>query len=313
MAPSLEGERQKAITNNPEEARCDDSIKVIVSKSTYKHFDPCYHSLSNQPRIYEYFSEIISRDGFFIKALAERVKWLQENQKTDNSNILDEAEGIGFIRDAPTANFFFKELVSLSQKRASGKVLRYDLEAKEICLYYFLLGGRRLYEYMSSQLPIPSVSTVLRFLYSDDHPSEGKFDYEGFKKFNDGDTKCSYVWASEDDTKITEGLSYLNKDDVVVGLMLPLNKTTGTPISGVYKFTSIKTLKKFVNENELSTYMKLILLRALNHKSKPYVLCVYGTRGSDLSEDVANRWCEITKCLAAVGITVLGKSKLSLT
>lgn len=274
------------------------TVMSTVSTHAYRSHPTSAIIDMSQRTVSDYFEELIDEKSSFVRGPQEKCNIeLERNEKLNNDW-------------AATTSKYFKTLMSLAkqkQKLNERGQLRYDKFLKEVALYKFLLGGARNYEHERESFPLPSMSTVFRELYKEPAPEEGIFDIRGFVEFNKNDTGASYVWLSEDDTRITEGLNYNTKYDSIVGLKLPLNDLTGTPLTGCYKFTSIKAVKGYIIQNPLSNYAKLISVRPLKHRAKPFVLAVYGTRGSDTAEMTVKRWDYIKRVLAAEGITVVGE------
>lgn len=115
------------------------------------------------------------------------------------------------------------------------------------------------------------------------------------------------VWLAEDDTKIDSGLFYDRRSDIIVGFVLPLDEATGVPITKVFKFKSVNHLRRYLAEEHLSSYVKLITIRSLTPGSVPFILAVYGTNGSDNTETVLKRWSYVRSGLASLGVTLIGK------
>lgn len=211
-----------------------------------------------------------------------------------------------------SSSSFFKVLIDLEKKKVNlvpNGQLRYSRMVKELSLYKYLLGGKRNYEHDRSNMPLPSLTTVQRELYRKTAPVEAFFDVEFLDEFIKSNNGGRYVWMCEDDTKITEGVSYNISRDTIVGLNLPMDESTGTPVIDFFKFTNIAAVKKFLIQYPLATYAKIVSVRPLKHNAKPFILAVYGCKGDDTAETVVKRWHYIRKILAERGITVVGEFK----
>jgi hypothetical protein len=62
-----------------------------------------------------------------------------------------------------------------------------------------------------------------------------------------------------------------------------------------------------LKEQKISNYAKIVAVQSLQEGATPFILCIYGSNGSDLSENVSKRWKFIKTELAKVGVTVMGK------
>lgn len=65
---------------------------------------------------------------------------------------------------------FSKEIFNLAIQHSRQRGRRYNYEIKLFSSYLFLVGGRLLYETLSKNLPIPSVTSVTRFIHSSSPP-----------------------------------------------------------------------------------------------------------------------------------------------
>ena len=178
-------------------------------------------------------------------ALIERNKNLQEELKLRSIHPILQEE-----------NFMSKLIKAASESNPKKK---YDEELKSIALYLFLLGGRLLYEHLVKNLPLPSLSTVLKYLNDEEPLVEGGFCFTELKDFLNNSGYSHKVWLSEDATKVQATLKYFSKNDTIVGLTLPLNEN-GVPKKDFYKFTSIKHVEEFVAAHDTSEYGNIVYL-----------------------------------------------------
>lgn len=268
--------------------------KCIVPYQKYRNLNNYFVADFYQTTMIDYFDEV-TKDQFFMKRL------LSENHALRKE--IEEGRMDPLV--AEPSEFFQKMIRFQKLKREKHKVI-YGDEIKDIAVFYFVLGGRRVYESLSKNFAFPSVSTVLQHLYFQSPPIEADFCFGEFAEFNKNTVNVPYVWVAEDDTRLSEGLSYSSQEDVVVGFVLPLGED-GVPIKGKFKFTSIDDVKNYIRNVRLSNYAKLISVYTLDPEAKPYILAIYGTRGSDTSEETLKRWNFITQGFAKVGIKVMGK------
>lgn len=204
---------------------------------------------------------------------------------------------------------FLTEMVRHADKNDSKDAMRYSDYMKEVALYIFSLAGPLAYETLHLNLPgsLPSLRTVRRKLAEKEMIEEATFRFEEIAARIKQRGECPFVCLSEDDTKLEERLRYDFMNDTIVGLQLPLNND-GIPVKGTFKFTTLRAVQIFIRTAPRVSYAKLMSVRTIGEKSSVYTLVVYGTRGSDKATEVRARWAYVTKCFAAIGITVIGKN-----
>lgn len=185
--------------------------KIIVSNAKYRAFVSHIKLDENQTSLVSYFNEL-SAQNFAIDSLMRENKQLRRE--------LDESSQESTIFKPG----FFKKMMEIERKKTAKQKLNYDDEILRVALYYFLIGGKRTYETLSMNFPLPSIALVYKYLYEKKASTEGEFQFEEFAARNvlEGDVK--YVWVAEDDTKITEGLCY-NVHDDTLWLLLPSRPT----------------------------------------------------------------------------------------
>lgn len=286
VAPKTTGTLNKAMKRNPNR-----SYKIIVSAQTYKAFKPTFTLEDNQRSILDFLSKV---DKLVAQLLREnKLLTTQIEQK----------------RIAPElcAPNFLQTLIEIQRKKNSKKRIFYDDDMLKISLYYFLLGGRQLYETLALNLPFPSLALIYKYLHDKRTAIEGEFRFEIFAAQNKERGGVNYAWVSEDDTKVVEGIRYNPHEDTIVGLCLPIDHETGTPKINFFKFNTIKEVKEHLFKEKAASYVKLVTIRALSPTSKTFVLALYGTNGSDKFEPTLQRWKYIVDEFAAIGVVVMGE------
>lgn len=273
-------------------------LRLRVSRWAYSTFNTKVYFDVNQTSIADYLDEVSKEQGLIRKLLGENTQLKKELERSSIQSVVMK----------PT---FFQKL-SVIQKGKASKKKKIDKHSDDIVkvgLYYFLIGGRSLYETMAQNLPLPSMSVIYKYLYEKKSMVEGSFIFTEVLSGIIKENYSTFVWVAEDDTKVTEGLSYNRHEDTVVGLCLPVNTETGTPIKNFYAMTSIKDLKEYLIRSQQSTYVKLITVKPLNINCKTFILALYGTNGSDKAYLTKNRWDYIQRKFKEIGITVMGKFK----
>lgn len=200
---------------------------------------------------------------------------------------------------------FLKDLVQLSILQNKGKKLSYSDHLKNMALYIFMLGGPILYEVLRANFPLPSQTTIKRNLSEAVPMTEGMFRIDEVTAEIIRNNEPVQCWISEDDTKLQPRVRYNSETDCVMGLQLPLQN--GLPITNFFKFTSIREVQEYLNKYPKSSYVKLLTCRSLNFKTKPNILLLYGTSGSDNFGDVIVRWDHVFAILQKAGLECIGE------
>lgn len=272
-------------------------LHLVVSSYRFRMFNPIATIDSTQTSIIDYLSEA-TRDGLLISRLID-----------DNKRLKNELTN-GRIDPVVCSPNFYQKVSELHKKKLDRKKKCYGEELMNVALYYFLIGGRKLYETLALNMPLPSMSSVYRFLYDKKSPVEVTFSFLENKKAIQDNGDVNYVWIAEDDTKVSKGIIYNSHEDTVVGLCLPMDPQNGCPRADAFKFTSIQAVMEYLLVHKLSTYAKLITLKPLNQGSKVIILIIYGTNGSDTAELTLSRWKYIMEDLSKLEIHVMGKCYL---
>lgn len=129
---------------------------------------------------------------------------------------------------------------SLTDKKSG---YRHENPMKDLACYIFMLGGRLNYETLYLNLPLPSPTSVGRYLH-DNGPQivEGVMRCHQLKKYLHDRNLPATVWISEDGTRITGRLQYDPGTNQIVGLVLPLNEH-GVPKSNSFLATSVNAMQ----------------------------------------------------------------------
>jgi hypothetical protein len=173
-------------------------------------------------------------------------------------------------------------------------------------LYLFLLGGPLLYDVLVANLKIPSLRTVRRELQMEPNIFEGELqDAQLLKFLNDHQYEKNIV-ISEDATKIVEKSEYDNRQDRLAGVVLPFD-ANGMPILGKNNASTVASIKFFMTE-ENASYLYIIMAKPIGIKTKPFLLCYFGTSNKFNTNDVLNRWKYFETRLKEKGINILGYS-----
>jgi hypothetical protein len=231
-----------------------------------------------------------------IKNLMKENSYLKIKLKSDNYIESSNMEINGLLGD----------LVKLfHQKGKKG----YHSELKQISLFFYLIGGKQLYEALSANLNFPSLSTVKRHLASleDLDYKDGLIRVTEFAKFLNQQKYPKYIFGSEDMTKIKPVIRYDSKNNSVVGLSAPLDRESGLPVLNIFEFDNTERVFELTKTYEIAPYVNTIMLQPLLNKSVAYPIVLYGSNNKFTYIDVGNRWSYLKKILKEYEIELYGK------
>lgn len=202
--------------------------------------------------------------------VTEHLKFLNEIQILCAAN-KDLKETIALLlNDNPIASnssndenysFVLKSLFRSAAQQHSAKHksrYRYANSMKDFAAYIFMLGGRLCYETLHKNIPIPSPTSVGRYLH-DNGPEmiEGVLRCSQLKQYLTDRNLPMTVWVSEDGTRITGRLQYDPGTNQIVGLVLPL-ESNGMPKSKTFLATSPRTMQEHVDNNKVSSTVSFL-------------------------------------------------------
>lgn len=177
--------------------------------------------------------------------------------------------------------------------------------------YEFATGGPKAYKALvnNSKGELPSLAKVRKYGQGKPSINEGELQIEWVKNALALRGLPSAVWLSEDDTKLASVLKYNSKSNEIIGLDLPIGDD-GLPITGSYKFTSVKTAMTHIKNNPMSAYLKLVACRVLQKDAYKFIILAYGTSSGGVGGQTAGvkmRWKTISDALNCAGIKVYGE------
>lgn len=145
------------------------------------------------------------------------------------------------------------------------------------------------------------ISNIICFLHVILHLS-ALYLQQNKQKITEGELRChdlkvylekikapKYVWLSEDGSGIVKRCVYDVKSNKLVGLNLPLDVTTGMPITSKFMANSLREIEKHM-QNPLSYLVYVVMAQPVMQKAPPFVLQIFGTDNKFFSADVNNRW-----------------------
>lgn len=212
------------------------------------------------------------------------------------------------IKSTKTTILKSQLLIDLNEL-AGKKQKRYSKGLKLYSLYIFLIGGKMMYESLSLELGMPSISTIRNTFsgMAETEIEEGVPRYDLLLDYLKKNHYSMIVYGSEDQTKVKVELKYNGKFNTINGLVSPLDEN-GFPVKDTFKFTTIEKTINLVNTFSKAEYVNVIMIKSLQNNSIPFMLCLYGTNNKFVSEDVTNRWLTVKHELYIRGITLMGKN-----
>lgn len=98
-----------------------------------------------------------------------------------------------------------------------------------------------------------------------------------------------FVWLSEDATAIVTKIEFDPKSNQMVGLVLPINSSTGMPIPFSYLASSENEIYKNMNHNK-STIVYVVMAQPIEKNVPPFVLQLFGSDNKFTAQNVLLRW-----------------------
>lgn len=105
------------------------------------------------------------------------------------------------------------------------------------------------------------------------------------------------VWLSEDATTIVPRVNYDAATDQIIGLVLPVDKNTGCPITLSYKATSVVEIIEHLKKDK-AKMVYLVMVQPIDENLPPFVLQIFGLDNTFTAKNVINRWKTTTSELA---------------
>lgn len=105
------------------------------------------------------------------------------------------------------------------------------------------------------------------------------------------------VWLSEDASGIVPGVSYHSPSRQLVGLVLPLDTTTGMPIQHSFIPSTATDIAQQMSKPK-ATSVYLVMAQPIMENVPPFILQLFGTDNTFTSQNVQNRWNHIQSELA---------------
>lgn len=246
-----------------------------------------------------------------VEILLKKNKQLQQelHDALFGNKIMESAE-----KEKVTSHFLktlYKTALSNANKKKGGHRYGNDEDGlKDFASYLFVITGKKSYETLYSNLQdaFPSITTVARHIKSSvDTIKEGEFRFSALKKFLVEGGYPLTVWLSEDATRILGRPQFDEKNNIIVGLVPPLNEK-GLPEIFAFPATTAAVIESYFQEYEVAGYAYAILAQPLMDNAPAFCLCLFGTDNKFTSQDIMRRWEWIVDEAAKEGIQVVGFS-----
>lgn len=250
-------------------------------------------------------------DGGINKGL----KHFNAEEKTDTLTVENRATPSKSVIEHKVPNtkthFFLNKLLSAADRNSKRKKggYRYDSDIKRYASYLRMIAGPLAYETIQKNLEhsLPSLPSTNRYIQSTNcHIVDGILRSEELLIYLKERNLPLVVSLSEDATRIQGRVQYDSYTNQLVGFTLPLNKRSGMPIPYSYPARNATEIcSHFSGENSVSNFLIIVMAQPISVNAKPFCLVAFGSDNSYSAMDVANRWKNMVKELAKLGIKVL--------
>lgn len=97
------------------------------------------------------------------------------------------------------------------------------------------------------------------------------------------------IWICEDASGIISKIQYDQTLDQLIGMVLPIDGTTGCPIRFEFTARSEDEIKMFM-QHKKSTLVYIVMAIPLKEGVAPFILQMFGTDNKFKAVDVIRRW-----------------------
>lgn len=259
-----------------------------------------------QSTIQDYFNVLNEHDlilkeneelHHFVKSLIDRVSQLKQN---DSKNDI-------IISTMPT---LLQALIKTHQNNYGRQKqgFRYKDELiRNFSMYSKDLGGKQVFDFWSTNLPLPSPSAVAHYSKNSSQPViEGEFRWKELSEYLDNLNLEREVNICEDGTRIKGKPELDSSTNQIIGFVPPLDEN-GLPKLNSFDATFPENIERMFCEEISSNYAYVIMAQPLANVS-PFCLSIFGTNNKFTSVNVEKRWEWMVKEAKKYGITIKGFS-----
>lgn len=118
---------------------------------------------------------------------------------------------------------------------------------------------------------------------------EGELRTEQLVKYLEKTESPKVVFLAEDGSGIVKKVTHDSMSNQLVGLVLPINGTTGMPLTYTYKADSAKNIETHLAQPQ-SSLVYIITAQPLKKGTPPFILLAFGTDNKFKTDDVLKRW-----------------------
>lgn len=102
------------------------------------------------------------------------------------------------------------------------------------------------------------------------------------------------IFLSEDASGIVKKIVYDSHSNQLIGLVLPIDKKNGMPITCTFKAESAELIRQHLQQPQ-SSLVYIVVAQPLKKNTAPFILQIYGTDNRFKTEDVLKRWIHTEK------------------
>lgn len=118
---------------------------------------------------------------------------------------------------------------------------------------------------------------------------EGELGSKELSLYLEGFHQRKCVWLSEDATGIVGKIEFDPSTNQMVGLVLPINSSTGMPMTHTYLARDVNEIQKNMKQNK-SMYAYVVMAQPLDRNIPPFPLQIFGSDNKFTTQNVLSRW-----------------------
>lgn len=142
---------------------------------------------------------------------------------------------------------------------------RYSSDIKNIAGYLLARNGRSEYKFYHKNLKFPEATAVQKYMRKKVKPiNESILYFDGLANYLEENKYTKEVALIEDATKISEVVEYVAKENLLCGLVAPIDTITGMPKSNFFKADTAKNIFDQLQQHERASYVQILLAQPNN-------------------------------------------------
>lgn len=182
-------------------------------------------------------------------------------------------------------------LENASKNENGNKGNKFSAELKEISCYCYIRGGKHFYLFLSKNLILPELSTIRKFMSHDlNLVYEGQWRFDEIAEYIVRHNMKKEIGVFEDGTKINERVDYDVKSNSLLGLVSPIEASTGLPRAHYFDAKTADQINYAIKNHPRASYLQVILVQPNDKNAPALLLGYYGTNNKMTSNDVLNRY-----------------------